>query len=464
MYDLGQNITGWARIKVKGSAGDTVRLRYGERIYEDGSLDQEELSRFIWTGETQTGHYILKGGEEETWSPVFTYHGFKYIEVTLSNPLTEMVSIEGQVVHSDLHQRGSFKCSNEMFNKVHENLKWSFLGNYHGYPTDCPHREKMGWTGDALLVAEAGLFNFDIEAAYLKWMDDFVDEQQVNGQLPGIIPTSGWGYKHGRDEFRDLGYGPQWEGAFLEIPWQMYLHTGDSTIIRRYYAHFRTYVNFLYDASINFLLPHGIDDHKQLANLTKGPFLSTAFFYRFSLMLSKMAAISGETSDVSKYRELSENIKTAFNSQYFDEREGKYSHGGQTPMAVALYFDLLEEGEKERVLGNLLTEIERVDGHIDAGVVGTKAVINALLMHDQHRVLFEMADKRNFPGWGYWVDSLGATTLFQNWDGSQSRNHIMFGSIGDYFYKGLAGIQVDENNPGISILSFIPRWIMISTG
>ncbi|MGF1583675.1 MAG: family 78 glycoside hydrolase catalytic domain, partial [Bacteroidales bacterium] len=144
MFDLGQNITGWARIRVTGPEGSIITLRYGERIYDDGTLDLEELSRFIWTGDTQTDRYILKGNGTESWHPVLTYHGFQYIEATVPGNGTELNDIQGHVVYTDLQERGYFSCSEDLFNQIHENLIWSFLGNYHGYPTDCPHREKMG--------------------------------------------------------------------------------------------------------------------------------------------------------------------------------------------------------------------------------------------------------------------------------------------------------------------------------
>lgn len=457
MTDLGQNITGWASIRVKGPRGSMVTLRYGERIFDDGTLDQKELSRFIRTGDTQTGRYILKGDGIEQWHPVFTYHGFQFIEVTLSDPALEILDIRGHVVHTDLKEIGHFASSSELINTIHTNLKWSFLGNYHGYPTDCPHREKMGWSGDALLVAETGLYNFDMVRAYLKWIDDFTDEQQPGGQLPGIVPTSGWGYTYGRDSGTfNRGYGPQWEGAFMEIPWQMYLFTGDTSIITRYYPHLKKYVDYLTGHSDGYLLNFGIDDHKQLKPLTQGHYLSSAFYYRFAQMLSKMAAIAGFGGDAREYAELSGYIKEAFNKRYFNAQSGTYDHGGQAPLAIALYFGLTEEPDQPMVLQNLLKKIEEKNGHIDAGVVGTKAVINALLMHGEDKALFEMASKREFPGWGYWIEELGATTLFQNWDGSQSRNHIMFGSIGDYFYKGLAGIMLNEEYPGFKHFTVKP--------
>ncbi|SHN10188.1 alpha-L-rhamnosidase [Cyclobacterium lianum] len=456
VVDFGQNLTGWANIRVKGPAGSRVKMRYGERIYADSTLDVEELSRFIWTGDTQTDRYYLKGGGEESWHPIFTYQGFQYLEVTIGDPKIEILDIKADVVHTDLAEKGYFRSSNDMFNQLQENFEWSFLGNYHGYPTDCPHREKMGWSGDALLVAEAGCYNFDLTRPYLKWIDDFVDEQRPDGDLPGIIPTSGWGYTYNRSEDPERGYGPQWEGAFMEIPWQLYRFTGDSTIIRKYYPAFKKYVDYLNAHSKGYLLNFGIDDHKQLENKTQGPFLASAFFYYFSDMLARMAGVAGEEQDRNTYSGLSRNIRAAFNGRYYDLETGIYDHGGQAAQAVPLFVGLVEKDQEAAVLAGLLQAIDAKDGHIDAGVVGTKAVLQVLMDQGQGKILYEMANKRSFPGWGYWVDELGATTLFQNWDGSQSRNHIMFGTIGDYFYKGLAGIRPLEDQPGFGKILIQP--------
>jgi len=387
MLDFGQNLTGWANIRVDGPAGSHVKMRYGERIYPDSTLDVEELSRFIWTGDTQTDRYYLKGEGEESWHPVFTYQGFQYVELTRSDPEIEVMEIQADVVHTDLAEKGYFRSSNNLFNQIQENFEWSFLGNYHGYPTDCPHREKMGWSGDALLVAEAGCYNFDLTRAYLKWIDDFVDEQRPNGDLPGIIPTSGWGYTYNQSEDPERGYGPQWEGAFMEIPWQLYRFTGDTTIISKYYPAFQKYVDYLAAHADKDLLKFGIDDHKQLENKTKGPFLASAFYYYFSDMLSQMAGIAGKEADQRMYKELAGKIKAAFNITYFNSQNGSYDHGGQAAQAVPLFVGLVEKDQEATVLAGLLQAIEEKEGHIDAGVVGTKAIIHVLMDHHQERIL-----------------------------------------------------------------------------
>jgi alpha-L-rhamnosidase len=294
--------------------------------------------------------------------------------------------------------------------------------------------------------------------AYLKWIDDFKDEQRDDGQIPSIIPSSGWGYVWGNKVNSERGHGPQWEGALMEIPWQIFQHTGDTGVFSRYYPTFKNYIDYLTTHSTGHLLDFGIDDHKQLEPLTQGGFLSSAFYYYLSDMFSKIAGILGNQEDASHYYKLAGEIKSAFNQHYYDQESGTYDHGGQATQALPLFFGLTEADEEEKVLGKLLEAVNRKNGHIDAGVVGTKAIINTLLKFGEERVLFEMANKRDFPGWGYWIDELGATTMFQNWDGSQSRNHIMFGTIGDYFFKGLAGINVDEDRPGFKHFTLNPSF------
>jgi alpha-L-rhamnosidase len=460
MVDAGENITGWVAIKVNGPEGAELSFRYGERLLEDGMLDQKELSRFIWTGETQTDRYTLKGQGDETWRPRFVFHGFQYIEVQSSAPEVALMDLTVEVVHTDLPVRGTFTSSNAMFNQVQANLVRSFLGNYHGYPTDCPHREKMGWTGDAQLVAEAGLFNFDILAAYRKWIEDFIDEQRENGQIPGIIPTSGWGYTLGRTANRERGYGPQWEGAFIEIPWQMYLFSGDTSLLKNFYPGMKQYLNYLTQHAEGHLLDFGIDDHKQLVKLDNQGYLASAHYYHYTRIMEKVAAMLGDRESQTAWSLQARAIQDAFNQKYYDPEKGSYYVGGQTPLAVALYMGLVAEDQVDKVLGMFRQAIAEKDGHVDGGVVGTKAILNTMLRFGMEQELYAMADKRTFPGWGYWMVN-GATTLYQNWDMSQSLNHIMFGTIGDFFYKGLLGLQPMEATPGFQVFMVAP---MLNSG
>jgi len=447
LLDFGVNITGRLKISVMGKPDQLITIKYGERVKSDGTLDQKELARFIWTGDTQTDRYICKGDGIESWESGFVYHGFQYVEV---HGLTEAPSenqITAKVLHTDLESAGVFLCSNKMFNKLHQNILNSFLGNYHGYPTDCPHREKIGWSGDAQLVSATGLYNFHMIPAYLKWIDDFTDEQRPDGKVPAIIPTSGWGYIHGKGQGREHGYGPHWEGAFLNIPWDMYMFTGDLNIIRRYYDGFKAYLTYLERSAEDYILDYGIDDHKPVTTITDGDILSTGYFYDFAKKMSLLASRLNKENDMKYYNILADKIYMAFNERFFNKEENIYGNGGQTSISEALYLGLVPDDVKDQVISNLLQEIQDKKYHIDAGVVGTRFMIKALTDLGLSDVMYRIANQPNFPGWGYWIEG-GATSMWQTWKGDMSLNHIMFGSIGEWFYNTLAGIRIDPENPG----------------
>jgi alpha-L-rhamnosidase len=458
IVDFGYNISGWAKIRIREEKGKEIVMRYGERIFEDGSLDVKELSRFIFTGETQTTRYISNGKESQEYEPRFTYFGFQYVEVTGISDKLDPGDIEAYMINTDFEEAGYFECSNSLFNQIHENIKWSYLGNYHGYPEDCPHREKMAWTGDGQLVVETGLFNFNAVSAYIKWMEDHLDEQKPSGDLPGIIPTSGWGYFHGKNpDTSPYGYGPHWEGSAVVIPWHLYRHTGDTLILKRFYPMMKKYVTHLENISDKHLLNFGIDDHKSIVTHTEGGYISSAYFCWFSDILENAAGILDFPDDVIKYSNLKKNIASSFHKKNFNPESHTYGNGGQTQMALALACGIVPEDIERKVFDNLLEEIKRRDYHFDCGVVGLRKVIDVLLKYDRKDILYKMANQKDFPSFGHWIEQ-GANTMWQNWDGSQSRNHIMFGSIGDYFYYGLGGIKPSEDAPGFKKIILTPQF------
>jgi len=450
VFDLGQNIAGYCRLKVSGPRGTEVSLKMGEKLYPDGRVEQKQILRFLRSGEAQTDRYILKGMGEEVWQPRFVYHGFQYVEVRgLPAPPT-LETITGVVVHSDFDRAGHFASSDPLLNRTQQNMEWSFVGNYHGLPTDCPHREKIGWTGDAQLVAETGLFYFDVERAYLKWLDDFVEEQRPSGDLPGVIPTSGWGYNRGKDpETRPLGYGPQWEGAVVQITWDLYRFTADTAILERYYPTLKKYIDFLISKAEGHTLNFGIDDHKPVVTKTEGDILASGYLVGFSEILGKIAQAIGKGDAAKYYTDYSQKAKVGFNKKYFNKRKATYGNGGQTSLALALYFDLVPEDKKDAVLQNLIAQIEAHDDHFDVGVVGLKFLFNVLREYGHNELLYRMVAQEDLPGFGYWLKQ-GANTLWQDWDGSMSHNHIMFGTVNEWFFEGLAGLQLDERQPGFA--------------
>ena len=462
VFDLGQNIAGYSRISIKGTAGDTIRLKHGERLHADGTVEQDEILRFLRSGEAQTDTYILKGGSKETWKPSFVYHGFQYIEVTgLKEPPAEDF-LTGIVIHTSFDKTGTFECSNELYNQIQHNTHWAFIGNYHGFPTDCPHREKVGWSGDAQLTAETGLLNYDIGGSYAKWMDDFKDEQQESGQLPGIIPTSGWGYSwthwaDGKPVSRDpRGYGPAWESAYIRIPWDVYRYTGNKRILEEHYEGFVKYMDYLHHHSDKLILNFGMGDHAAPREESNASLTSTGYFYSNAEIMADIACILEKEKDAQKYKELAKGIAKAFHKEFYNPASATYADSMQTSLSAPLYFGLVPDSLSEKVTGSLLNSIEKWDGHLNTGILGTKFMLNTLTDHGQTETAYAMTNKRTFPSYGEWIDR-GANTLWQKWtDGS--RNHIMFGDISAWFYKSLAGINVDPAKPGFKNILLKPQF------
>jgi alpha-L-rhamnosidase len=450
VFDLGQNIAGIVELHVTAPRGTKITMKQGERLYPDGTVEQKQIARFIRSGELQTDTYICKGGGPEKWSPRFVYHGFQYIEVAglPENPGTPPLdTLTGKVIHTDFASTGNFECSNELFNKIQSCTRWSFTGNYHSIPTDCPHREKIGWTGDAHIVAETGLFNYDMGASYTKWIRDFADEQRADGDLPGVVPTSGWGYTLGRNEYRKFGYGPHWEGAFLFIPWDMCRYLGDTRILSENYDRFKKYVDFLTANAEDGMINFGIDDHAPAITHTDPRDFATGLYYKAALIVAETAAILGNSGDTSHYSALANTIRSSYNRNLFDPATGLYGSGSQTALACPLYFNIVEPEHKARVLENLIAAIENQDGHLDTGVVGVKFLMNALVDCGRADVAYGIATQTTFPSWGYWIER-GANTLWQKWDDSMSRNHIMFGDISAWMFKNVGGINPDDDAPG----------------
>jgi len=448
VFDMGQNMAGWARLKVAGPTGTKIVMRYGERLNPDGTLDQKDIAAHIKKGAFQTDTYILKGEGTEVWEPRFAYHGFQYVEVTGLPSKPTLDTLRGLVVGTSFEQRGLFECSNELFNKIQQNTLWSYVSNFHGYPTDCPHREKNGWTGDAHLASETGLYNFNPETAYTKWMNDFKDEQRDSGELPGIVPTSGWGYQWGN--------GPAWDSAYVLIPWYMYQYRGDVRILAEHYDRLKRYVDYLTSKAENHIVTIGLGDWVPAKTATPEKVTSTGYYYRDALIVSKIATLLGKQEDAKKYAELAAQIKEAFNREFFDQKTGLYAGGTQTVMSCALYHGLVDPREQDRVVKNLVVNIDSQGGHLDAGILGTKYLLNSLTDNGRADVVYRMATQTTFPSWGRWIEQ-GATTLWECWDGSASRNHIMFGHISAWFYQALAGINFDPDGVGFKKIIIRPN-------
>ncbi|MDP6380793.1 MAG: family 78 glycoside hydrolase catalytic domain, partial [Phycisphaerae bacterium] len=433
VFDMGQNMAGWAKLKVSGPAGTKVVMKYSERLLRNGTVNQKHNRQYVHKYDFQTDTYILKGKGVEKWEPRFSYHGFQYVQVTGLPRKPGRRTLMGRVIHTSFASAGRFECSNDLFNKIQQNTLWSYIGNYHGFPTDCPHREKNGWTADAHLAAELGLINFASASSYAKWLDDIKDEYAQSGKLPGMVPapTHGWG---------SYVWGPPWDSAYVLIPWYVYQYCGDVRILAEHYDGIKRYVDSLTSESKNYIVTKARWDWAPAKSSTSPELTATAYYYTNSLILSEAAKLLGKKTDAAKYADLAVKIKAAFNKEFFEPSTGQYKGGTQTGLSSALYQGLVEPKNVQRVLDNLVANIDANNGHIDTGILGAKYLLYALTDNGRGDVAYTVTTQTTFPSWGYWI-SKGATTLWELWNGKQSRNHVFFGDISTWFYKALAGIN-----------------------
>lgn len=448
LFDFGQNMAGTFRLTVRGPAGADVKIETAELLNKDGSLNASNINTFSKSYPFQTYHYILKGRGAESWRPRFMYDGFQYAQVSGFPGRPSPASIEAIVEHTDLPAAGSFACANELLNRIQHCTWWSFVNNFHGHPTDCPNREKNGWTGDAHLAAETGLYNFDAAACYTQWLRDFRDEQQDDGSLPGIIPTGGWGYKWGN--------GPAWDSALVLIPWYVWQYRGDRRILEENYENMRRYVDYLTTRASNGIVKIGLGDWAPAHTKTPEAITSTGYYACDALIVSQVAALLGRKEDAAKYAALFASIREAFNRSFFDPQTKKYGKGEQTALACALYQQLADPADIPGVLSNLVADIEAKANHLDCGILGTKYLMHALTDHGRGDVAWTLATQPTSPGWGAMVMQ-GATTLWEQWNGGGTHNHVMFGDISAWFYRTLAGIRPDPAAPGFKRIIIAPQ-------
>jgi len=450
VFDMGQNMAGWARLHVSGPAGTVVTMRYGEKLHADGTLDQSNIWTLVRQGPFQTDTYIMKGDGEEVWEPRFTYHGFQYVEVTGLPGTPDEDTIEGRVVHTAFPITGTFRSSNPMINKMQEATLWSYRSNFHSIPTDCPHREKNGWMGDALLATELAMFNFDNAAGYTKWINDVADTQRDTGELPGIVPTSGWGY--------DWGNGPGWESAYLLIPWTMYWYLGDRRILENHYEGFKRYLDYLTDHDYMEENPDGwLGDWVHIDQTTPEAVTHAGYHVQNAEMMARTAALLGRLAEADLYEALADRVREAFVEKYVDTETGQVSTGSQTAQSCALYQDLVQNPELQRlVLAQLVSNIENEENHINTGVLGARYLPWALSDNGRSDLFYKILTQPDYPGWGHWIEQ-GATSLWEDWNGNASLNHIFFGDISAWFYRILGGINTDPEAPAFEHIIFRPE-------
>lgn len=427
IYDFGENTSGWVRICVKGKKGSSVSIEYSERS-ADNDIDNENINAF--NGSAKLRHcdrYILSGNGLEYYSPRFVYHGFRYAKITSS---AELISIEACVVHTDLKTIGSFECGNEMINRIHRAAQRSILSNYHSVPTDCPHREQNGWTADAHISAEPAMMNFDMESAYLKWMNDFRDMQRPDGQLPSIVPTPRSGY-------RAWG-GPAWESAVIIIPYTIYKMSGKTEAIRRNFDIMDRYLQFLKRMSNGYIVGYGLGDwcHPESSTMCDVRITDTAYFYLDAAIMAECAELTDRQPD--EYKELAENIRSAFCKSFLGSEELQ----SQTGLSVAAGMGLLDGEQEKAAAAKLVQLVVENKNRVDCGILGNKYIYRVLSRNGYAELAFKMITNPEPPSYAYWIKN-GMTTLCENWNLTASQNHHMFSEADAWFYQFLGGIRLD---------------------
>ncbi len=457
IYDLGQNFAGWAKFTMRGRPGDRVRLRYAEDLTPDGELDIQSNEKAL-----ATDFYLLKGNGPETYEPKFTFHGFRYVEVTGLSVPPNQGDLEGHVVHSDCRPTGAFSCSNELINRIHRATTWAQRSNLMGYPMDCPQRdERLGWLGDAMVTAEEAMLNFDTKTFFQHWLDGLQRNQNpTNGDISIISPRP---YVPEEPD-------PTWSSAYLVVLWDYYLQSGDTQFLAKHYDSMCRYVNYLGTQATNHIVPqYWIGDWGTTVKGWKEGeprSVGTAFYYYDTRILAKAARVLGRKEEADRYEKLSEGIRSSYNRAFYQGDTHQYDQGSQFSNAFPLFLGLAPESDQDKILQNILNDLDSHGGHFTVGVLGTKYLIDALTQCGRADVAYGLVNQTGFPSWAHLIE--GRTTLSEFWDLRGSHNHVMLGSIDAWFYRVLAGITTQESHPGfeqVQIKPYIPAdlpWVQAS--
>jgi alpha-L-rhamnosidase len=456
VYDLGQNISGWPEIQVNGRAGSTVKLIAGELLDSSGLVTQRSADAA--PSREQSYSYTLKGGTE-TWHPRFSYWGFRYVQAERmaapgSQELPSILTLRGQFMHDDVESVGTFDTSNELFNRIYRLIDRAVKSNMFSVLTDCPHREKLGWLEQTYLAGSSILLNHDAVSLYRKMAQDIRDSQLADGMVPGIAPEYvAFVDKNGVNTiFRDS---PEWGSAAILSPWAAYQFYGDRELLAAQFDSMRAYAGYLRGKTRDHILAYGLGDWYDIgpgspgeSQLTSKAVTATAIYCADLITLSKIAAILGKQQESAQYAEESELVKDAFNRLMLHADTGQYDRGSQTANAMPLALGMVPPDQEKAVLENLVQDIRRHNNHVTAGDIGFHFVVRALTDHGRSDVLFDVLSRSDSPSYGYQL-AQGATTLTEAWDANpnSSQNHFMLGHAQEWFFRGLAGIDVEVDRP-----------------
>ncbi len=430
-FDCGQNFAGWVRTKLRQPAGTKIQIHY----IEDSGL------RY---GQSDT--YIAKGLGEEIYEPHFTWHGFRYIEITGCVTPPEVPAITGRLVHTDVKQHGEFTCSSPLLNQIYTNYQRTELAALHGaVPMDCPHRERLGYGADGQISAQSAIYSFDMHRLYIKWAQDLADAQ---GPRSGFVPHTA--------PFEGGGGGPAWGSACVLIPWYVYLYYSDRRILDQHYETMKKWVAFL-ETRTNHA---GIITHEESGGWCLGDWatpdaiqippelVNTCYLAYLCNLMARIAEIVHRPADIAAFKRRFENAARAVNTAFFNPAAGYYSIGRQGADVFPLAFNIVPPSARRKVFAHIVKHLESVThGHVDTGILATPLLLEVLTLHGRADLAFSLMSQTTFPSYG-WQIAHGATTLWENWNGMGSHIHPMFGSVCAWFFQYLAGIKPDPRVPG----------------
>jgi alpha-L-rhamnosidase len=469
VLDLGQNMVGWPRLHVQGPAGTTVTLRWAEVLDKAGNFYTENLR-----DAKQTVRYTLKGGGPETFEPHFTFFGGRYVAIDGYPGEPTLDSLKGVVIHTELPPGGSFESSSAILNQLQHNIRWGQKGNFLDVPTDCPQRnERMGWTGDAQAFARTAAFNYDVAAFFTKWLGDVAADQYENGSVPHVIPDALT--RPGSPAAGATG----WADAAVIVPWTLYLSYGDRRILETQYSSMTRWLDYvrgragedwIWDGDFHFgdwlaYTAPSREARSYPGATTSKDLIATAFFAHSTDLVRRIALLIGREADAARYADELAKIQQAFRAEFVSER-GRVGDASQTAYVLALQFDLLPEALRPIAAKRLAEEV-RTRKHLTTGFLGTPYLCHVLSRYGYLDEAYLLLNREEYPSWLYPVKQ-GATTIWERWDGQKpdgsfqdasmnSFNHYAYGAIGEWMYRVMAGIEIDEAAPGYKRVLIQPR-------
>ncbi len=461
IFDLGQNIAGVCRLSVGGVPGTIIKLRHAEILNPDGTLNVANLR-----GAKATDIYVLSGNSDgETFIPHFTYHGFRYIEMTGYPGVPSLDMIKGLVLHTDAAFTGDLITSSDLVNRIYRAIVWTQRDNIHSVVTDCCNRdERLGWMAEVQINAATSIFNMDMAAFYTKYVRDIEDAQSPVGAYPDTVPWI-------RDVIPAEG-APGWGDAGIIIPWIVYKFYGDTRILKRHFISMKKYIDFITERNpMGLWTKHRGNDHGDwLPPVDPYPdktMFATMYFFFSTTLVAKIAEILDLTKEAKRYQRLAIKIRNAFNNFYF--QGDRYANNYQTLNAMALAYNIIPVGCEKIIAHNLIQsleaawDIEQIGIHLVTGTTGTKLLLPILSDLERSDLAFILLLRQEYPSWGYMIQK-GATTLWEHWNGDTERpemnsnNHFAFGSVCEWMFRYLAGIDQVDDSAGFHHILIRPQF------